>query len=119
MRPDQVRAQDAVGSLFDEDLEPVGRLGDATRRVPVGRLLRFHAKPESLFACFGFTQTDCRNRWNAEGDARHPRIVRLQRVAFEHVGRCDFRVVTRYRGEGRAHLRGIAGRIYGRVRNAL
>src|SRR6267142_4513641 len=31
MRPDQVRAQDAVGPLFDEDLEPVGGLGDATR----------------------------------------------------------------------------------------
>src|SRR5215510_13015709 len=48
IRPDQMRAKDALASLLDEYFKAVGRFCDASRRVPIGSFLVLDSKSKSV-----------------------------------------------------------------------
>src|SRR6266508_1610528 len=94
VRPEEMRAEHAVGLLLDQRFEAVSRLRRLTGGEPVRRFLRFGAEPEPAFARLRFAQADRRDRRNGESDARHARIVGLSLVAFEQIRSRDLGVVA-------------------------
>src|SRR5262245_6098522 len=119
MWADQVRAEDTVRAAFNQHLESIGALADASRRVPIVRVLRLHPELGPLGTRLFFAQSHRGNRRDGESHARYPAVVRLLVVTSKHVGGDNASIPSRDRGQRRSLSRRVTGGIDGRVRLAL
>lgn len=68
MRPEQVRAEDALGSPFDDRFICGRLLAEPSRRVPAGHVASVDVDVEAIAPRIGFVHTDRRHRRNREHD---------------------------------------------------
>src|ERR1700738_4105923 len=96
MWPDQVRAEDPPGVLFNERFVTVHTFADAAGRVPIRCLGGIHAQLWYLRARCGFGKANRSDRRQREGDAGDATIVRAVMVPLQNIGCNGLAIVARY-----------------------
>src|SRR3546814_7586884 len=101
VRPDEMRAEDEVRPLVDQNFVAIDRLGEPAGGEPVRRRGRVNPELEAAAARRLFRKPDGGDRRHGEGDARNNAIDGLARWTLQEVRGDDLRVVARHRGQGR------------------
>src|SRR5256885_13716298 len=102
MWPDQMRAEDPPGVLFNERFVTVHKFADAAGRVPVRCLCGIHAQLWYLLTRCGFGKANRSDRRQREGDAGDATIVCAVLVPLQNIGCNDLAIVARYRRKRRS-----------------
>src|SRR3546814_5281265 len=79
VRPDEMRAEDEVRPLVDQNFVAIDRLGEPAGGEPVRRRGRVNPELEAAAARRLFRKPDGGDRRHGEGDARNTAIVGLAR----------------------------------------
>lgn len=119
LRAEEMRAQNALGLLFNQHLEAGTGFGDAPRRLPAGRILVTQTQLKIALARGFFMQAGGRQRRYGEHHTRYPRAVRRSPLAVEQVLRNHAPVMRGNRRERRGRCDRIARSVDGRIGNTL
>src|SRR5215472_5247000 len=82
---EEMRAEDALGLLRDQDLEARVPQADTSRRIPARRVLVVGPEAQTLLARVRLLEPHRRQGWDCEHHARDAAIVGRTMVALEQV----------------------------------
>ena len=85
MEPQEMRSQNAVGSLLDQDLVASVREGHPPRGVPVDRVLVVRPEVQALCPRCLLVQAHPRQGWSGEDHAWDPGVVRRVLVTLQQI----------------------------------
>ena len=114
--PDEMRAEDAVGGLIDDDFRPRDGLGIGFRREPVAHVVGVNVDRKSLLPGGRFGQADRGECRHGVDRRRHAGVVGAVFRAFHDVAADDVALIGRDRRELRRGRHRVAADMDERVR---